>query len=258
MDKETRAAAMARLRAALGNAQGLSGLAYAYGSAERLFDCYLRCGGVRFDAAKAEKRVLSTLQFRREQGLEDHDLDVHSKFEEHPVRQHFSTAFAPTAPDGCVVQYTRLAGLRPRFLMDSFSADDLRRFMALWLETSLRMQGDSTRARQEPCLGVYDVYDAQDFKFSTLLRDTSATRALARLLSMGEEHFPENLHKCFVINAPAIAGLVWKLLKPALTAETGRKVQISSSVPKELQQALGGDEGVKAMLASLPPSTPDP
>lgn len=255
-DPHRRRSAVADLRAALQNGpsglvQGLSNLTHAYGSSDRLLDCYLRCGGVRWDVAKAKTRLVSTLAFRAEHGLDS--LDVRSAFEEHPVRAHFRTAFAPLAPDGCVVQYTRLAGLRPRYLMDNFSEQDVCHFMVLWLETSLRMQGDSNRARTDGCPGVYDVYDAAGFKFSSLLRDASATRALARLMSVGEQHYPENLHKCFVINAPTIAQLVWKLLKPAISAETSRKVQISSGVPSELKQALGGHDAVQEMMAAVPP-----
>ena len=121
------------------------------------------------------------------------------------------------------------------------------------LETSLRMQGDSGRARGAACPGVYDVYDASGFKMSSLLRDVSATRALAGLMSDGEAHYPENLNKAFVVNAPSMASVLWRVVGVALSAETRAKVQISTRVPKELEEALGGPEAVEAMMASVPP-----
>ena len=220
-----------------------------------MFDCYLRCGGVKQDVAKATERLCSTLAFRSEHGILDAGTDVASLFEVDPVRPHFPTAFAPNTPDGCIVQITRLGGFSPRALMDAFSEDEICHLMVLWLETSLRMQGDSSRALGAPCPGVIDVYDCAGFKMSTLLHDVGAARSLSGLLSVGEQHYPENLHKCFVINAPTIAQIVWRLLKPAISAETSRKVCISTGVPAELEETLGGKEAVETMLAVRAPES---
>ena len=98
---------------------------------------------------------------------------------------------------------------------------------------------------------MYDCTDA-----SRALLDYSALRMLGRCMSLGEAHFPDNLYKCFVINAPSWASFVWGTLKPFLGESTRKKITISSNVPGALTEALGGDAAVEAMMASVPKKLP--
>ena len=58
---------------------------------------------------------------------------------------------------------------------------------------------------------------------------------------------------CFVINAPAVVSYAWRILKPVLNESTRQKVVISSGVPDSLVEALGGEQALRAVMASVPP-----
>lgn len=253
-DKERRG--ISALRAALRGpgsvVHGLNAMVHAWGGEQRCFSCYLqRCEN---DPVKAAERIQQTLSFRKKHAL-DAIKDVGLEFDRHPLRKHFPTVFAGPTPEGCVVQFTRLEGLRAAVFTDA-SQDDVAHFVTLWLEASLRRQGEITRDRGEPCPGVVDVYDCAGFKLRSLLLDVSATRALSKAVSLGTHHYPENMHRCFVINAPSAATLLFTMLRPLLHESTQAKVSITSrriGVPPELKAALGGSAAVDALMAMEAP-----
>jgi len=139
-----------------------------------------------------------------------------------------------------VVQYVQLSSMKLRELCRR--GNDLSGFVALWLEAALRLQGESTRAARAPCPGTYDVYDCQGTSMWRLLQDVKATRsALGPCLTLGEAHYPNNLCRCFVINAPPLAAAAWAVAKPFLSERTQRKVVLSTGVPAELVATAGSD-----------------
>ena len=231
-------------------------LIHAFGSVDRCLRCFLRA--IDGNAAKAAARIESTLAFRREQRLDEYTCraDLEKAFESHPLRRHLPVAFAGTAPDGTIIQYARMRSMNMRELVAASNEGELRQLVALWLECALQLQGESTRERGEPCKGTYDVYDMKGTNMWSLLWDAKETRhVIGPVLSMGEAHFPENLCKCYVINASSLFGAIWKIATPFLSQRTVDKVSISSSVPGELVYVLGGPSKVHEMMASVPESS---
>ena len=76
-------------------------------------------------------------------------------------------------------------------------------------------------------------------------------RTLVRCVGLGTAHFPENLHKCYVINAPKIISFAWKAVQPALNQRTRDKVSISSGVPASLVETLGGEDKLQELFATV-------
>ena len=79
---------------------------------------------------------------------------------------------------------------------------------------------------------------------------------LGRVFSVGSEHYPDQLYRCFILNAPSVAMVVWRILSSFLSAHSLNRVQISSGVPPELAEALGGDEAVRRMQQLALPGQP--
>lgn len=248
----------ARLKSSLPPALafGLDGLAHAHGSEARCCALYLRATGEPPDVTAAISNIKKTLAFRSEHGFDDKfadDAALCHAFESHPLRGKFPFAFPGTAPDGCVILYAQLAPLDLPRLLGGASEVELLRFNALYLERFLRLQGDSTRARGVDCLGTYDIYDLEGGSTWTLLWEAKNHRQLlGRLLEMGEEHYPEQLCRTFVINAPPLFSGIWTLCKLFLSERTKYKVTISATVPPELVEALGGRAAVAKVRAALP------
>ena len=106
------AASVAELEALLRGTPGLESLTYTFGSTARCFGCYLRSDAVRFDVAKAAERIRSTLAFRAENKLDD-IADAGAALASDRCKPLWPSAYADwTAPDGSVVQYSRLGGLK--------------------------------------------------------------------------------------------------------------------------------------------------
>ena len=237
---------------------GLDRLVHAYGSAERCYRCYLNVGekDKKYDAASAAAGIEETLAFRKELKLDSYRgvEDTHAAFESHRLRPRLPLAFAGTAPDGAVVQYARLSSFKAKELVSAASGEgELRNLVALWLEHALRLQGESTRARAAPCPGTYDVYDLAGVNMWKLVWECKETRGtLGPILNMGETHYPNNLYRCFIINASGLFTGIWKVIKPFLSQRTQQKVTISTHVPKDLVDAMGGAAKVEDMMATVP------
>lgn len=247
-------AGLSALRAALHTPGpvGLQWLARGYGGEDRCFLSFLRATPTPLDASAAASNIEGTLAFRQDQGLDSYSdsAAVHAALDSHRLRRFLPLSFPGTAPDGCVIQYLRLASVQLREL-SAAPEPELRGFVSLWLETALQLEGDSSRARGEPCPGSYDVYDCRGASMWRLFCDVRETRGvLGRVMAMGEAHYPETLYRCFVINASSVVASAWTMCRPFLSVRNQRKVTISTGVPKELVHALGGEAKVAEMVAS--------
>ena len=49
---------------------------------------------------------------------------------------------------------------------------------------------------------------------------------------------------------------MWNALKPVLNERTRQKVTITSGVPDQLRDAVGGEDALQRMLRSVPPALP--
>ena len=246
----------ARLRALLAASQpsGLEQLVSAFGGVDRCYRCFLGAAGKPDPAAAAAANIESTLAYRKQYGL-DAFADaaaLTAALDAHSLRPHLPVAFAGTAPDGCVIQYLRFSQVGTRELA-SAGDSQVCGLVALWLELALRLQADSCGSSGH-CPGTYDIYDMKGVNSWSLLWEAKATRgALGPVFRLGEANYPNNLYKCFVINAGSVMQSIWQLCAPFLSKRTQAKVSISTTVPAELVTALGGEEKVSAVMASVPP-----
>ena len=103
-------------------------------------------------------------------------------------------------------------------------------------------------------MGTCDVYDCAGLSLSQL--SPGPLRTLVRCVGLGTAHFPENLHKCYVINAPKIISFAWKAVQPALNQRTRDKVSISSGVPASLVETLGGEDKLQELFATVATTVP--
>lgn len=199
----------------------------------------------RYDTKAASHAICETLEFRKKHALNRDD--VLTPLEMETCRSYWPFGFADAvARDGCPIQFCRVSRLSiPRILRD-FEEDQLMHFFALWCEHTLRLQAASIRAG-------YDVYDCTGVSWAQLLLDAKEQRAvIGRVFSVGGNHFPGSMHKCYIINAPYAASLLWRLIAPLIKEAVRCKVTISSGVPSELVDAIGGDAAFRQMVECSP------
>lgn len=237
--------------------QALRRLGNVYGGLNTMLACYLRDGFVLFDHSKARTRIMRSLQHRVDHQLDERAADLAEVIERHPVRRAFPSRYDPPVftTDGCPVLYTKLAAADFATL-STYTDSDLKSFVALFYERSLQLSGQSTRENGVPCKGTVDIYDCTDVYWSKLISGFRTHKRVVSTLFDISEHCPDGLYKCFVINAPALASIAWKLVKPFVSERAQNKVTVSRGIPPELTTALGGEAKLRKMMdAPLPPET---
>eukprot|EP00966_Prymnesium_polylepis_P268837 6210423-Prymnesium_polylepis.1 len=124
-------AAVSELHGQISDRPGFELLAYAYGGAERCLASFLRANKLKgkLDTSVAAERIVQTLTFRAEHGLDR--TDVLCSLEAEPCRPHWPYAFSETAPNGCPVVFCRLSRLDVPRLLGSFDEERLLHFFAL-------------------------------------------------------------------------------------------------------------------------------
>ena len=55
---------------------------------------------------------------------------------------------------------------------------------------------------------------------------------------ISEQHYPELVHKLFVVRAPRVFPVAFSLVKPFLREDTREKIQVLGSTQKRKNQAL--------------------
>lgn len=249
LDKER--TALGQLREALdqrGLTAQLTTFFQSFGGEQRCLLSYLRSGATNLVVDKAATRIEETLAFRREHRLDEVTKPA-AALAASPITPLFPMAMVATAPDGCPVQFARVGQLKPKEIFKQFPEAEVAHWWVLWWERALELQRESVQ-RQGWCKGTYDVYDCSGI--GRAQTDLGSLRVLARITGLGERHYPENLAACFVIHAPTIVSLAWRVVTPVLSEKTREKVCISSGMPESLREKLGGEAAVQAMLASVP------
>ena len=126
-------------------------------------------------------------------------------------------------------------------------------FFALWCELCLRLTTASIDNGWSEWGGSYDVYDCADVNWTRLLLDAKHhRRALTRVFGIGGHNYPGCMYRCYIVNAPYSASLLWRLVRPLMNAEARRKVSLSSGVPPDLVDILGGNAAFCRMLECSP------
>lgn len=211
-------------------------LAYAYGGAERCLQCFLLASGG--DVSVATGRIVETIAFRALRGIDVMtDEEVGVAFESHTLRCQWPSQFHNAAPDGSVVQVTRLSELQPETL-GALDQSDCEQFIVLWLEEALRRQTAAAR-KGLTCPGVYDVYDCKKFSITSMLTDKVVVRIIKSVVFLGHRHYPETMNRAFFVNAPFMATAVWKLCKSLVNSRTRAKISVSPNVPPDVHAATG-------------------
>lgn len=240
------------------------------------------------DHETALSRVQATLQFRERErvhalvgralpeplqadGPPDPRLEVVRK-----VRPFWAGTFCGLTRDGSPIQYHRAAYLDNELLL-AFGDEQLRTFYLWWMETGLSLQREGHQRTQPPpqthptssgqggslpqrglmpkCIEVYDLRGVSSLR---LARSALGLRSFARVISeIGSVHYPENLRKALIINAPRVVSLISSIVFSVLHERTRNKIAVTSGdgraelVPfVDAEKIDGLFESVDAMLCA--------
>jgi len=194
---------VAAVSAALGDeiAEGTPGAAMMakFGGAERCLKRYVAMSGGT-DAEIAATAVRATIAFRTEHGVDDIEARITASGVLAKVEPYWFSSFSPKAcPDGSPIMYYKASVVDPSEIVANVTEDEFRDYYLYWMERGLGLQLASLAAGR-PTPGVVEIYDIGGVSFSQL--HVSGLMMLSRVLGLGQLHYPENLTKGFLINAP--------------------------------------------------------
>jgi hypothetical protein len=135
-------------------------------------------------------------------------------------------ACSPSHPRGFPLLFFRFGDINPRAMMASMSEAEFRSFFIHWMELSLRHVASCNAPGTPSCnvAAMVEVHDLKGLRFSQLYMP--GLRMLARVLALGQAHYPENLHRCVIIHAPTIFAIAWRVIGAVLNERTRAKITV--------------------------------
>ncbi|KAL8562081.1 hypothetical protein ACOMHN_031852 [Nucella lapillus] len=116
-------------------------------------------------------------------------------------------------------------------ILRSMRKQDIVKSKVHLLESMYRRFALLTREQNRLVDQITIVFDMDRFGMKHLWKP--GVDVFTELISMFEDHYPETLKTCFVVNAPKIFPIAYNLIKPILSEETARKVHIIGSHYKQ-------------------------
>jgi|EP01046_Picozoa_sp_COSAG06_P006736 hypothetical protein len=196
------------------------------------------------DVDKAAAGLKATLEFRAEFRVDSAESELKESGVMDHVMPHWCCAYGPTAPDGSPVLYWHAAKLDAGAMFEHVDEAQFTQFFCYWMERGLAAQRESIRRGLEPA-GVIEVYDLSGVSLYAL--SSSSTRMFGRVLGLGQLHYPENLTKGYLINAPWFFARGYDMVKPMLNASTVEQLEIFSDDAADALRDLMGPEELKRL-----------
>jgi len=181
----------------------------------------------KFDVVAAEKMFRNTVEFRRLTGANGITDDPQARKVWSTVRPCFAAAPLMFTDTGNVVIYFRMADFL-RIWQRGISEEHLRIFYISWMERALALQakgrslsGVGEEGEMPACI---EVYDLQGIGLSHA-RCLPGVRVMMRILRIGQDHYPENLHTAIMLNVPALACRPLQMVQSVLDVRTQAKLR---------------------------------
>ncbi|ETL82897.1 hypothetical protein, variant 1 [Phytophthora nicotianae] len=172
--------------------------------------------GEKGDEEKGRARYLATLEWRKENNIDNILVTPHPNFE--TIKKYYPQYFHGRTRDGLPVYYERPGKIDlPALKREGLSIDDLlRHYMYiteyLWRVVEPNDSGRSITVLDVTGIGMYDLGgEVLDF----IKRASAFTGA----------HYPERSAHIFIINIPGWFNMIWRMVKPMIDPVTREKVR---------------------------------
>ena len=133
--------------------------------------------------------------------------------------------------DGSPIVYNRIGQIDPESLLRSVHMYDLLVRDALTLESVLGSAAAAARRTGGPV--VFKVVVVQDLAgLGRKHMYSLGFKALGEMAKVAADHYPETLKACYLINAPAIFSLIWKLVQHMFDPNVRQKARARTGHPR--------------------------
>nr|XP_050026709.1 SEC14-like protein 2 isoform X4 [Dermacentor andersoni] len=174
-----------------------------------------------FDVSKAERMYRNDLEWRKENGVDD----IFSSYKiPELVKENFPGAILHPCKDGRPM-WLIPAGIDMKAFVAALTPAVVQRHCIYMLEYAESLKRSASKEAAAEMETHYLVIDVENFSLRQVY-SWQAVKTITDMLQMMEDHFPECLEKCIMINAPHFFPIMWKLIRPFLTQRTTDKVEI--------------------------------
>eukprot|EP00668_Euglena_longa_P011664 GGOE01014075.1.p1 GENE.GGOE01014075.1~~GGOE01014075.1.p1 ORF type:complete len:280 (-),score=40.83 GGOE01014075.1:276-1115(-) len=220
--------------------------------------CLLRwLHAYKFSIPNAQKNFEVTLKWRNKVQANGVLNDVDTLEWVKRFKALWPAAYCGSTPAGLSIVFTRVGQLNPKRIMSENTEEELIRFFVFWLEMSNALQCSIIEQRQQEgkpcssCNGQLEIYDCSGLSLWQVFH-VKGIRMFAHIVGLWSQHYPGNMYRGFVINAPSIFNIAWKIIKPAISEQLQSCISIhSDGAEKELAQFLDAEQ-LQAVFRSVP------
>ncbi|KAK7506001.1 hypothetical protein BaRGS_00002723 [Batillaria attramentaria] len=191
-----------------------------------------------FDLKKTELMLRNDFAWRKQIGadtiLDDYIIPA-------AMEKYYPGGVCGQDKEGSLVWIDPVGRSDPKGLMRSLRKQDVMKSKVKVLESMYRRFALLTRDQGRLVDQIVIVFDMEHFGMKHLWKP--GVDGWIELIQMFEDHYPETLKKCFVVNAPKIFPIAYNLIRPILSEDTVKKIQIHGTNYKQaLMKHIDADQ----------------
>ncbi|XP_076453383.1 SEC14-like protein 2 [Babylonia areolata] len=181
-----------------------------------------------FDLKKTELMLRNDFAWRKQMGA---DTILDSYVIPEVMQKYYPGGICGQDKEGSLIWLDPCGTIDMKGILRSMRKQDILKSKIHLLESMYRRFALLTREQNRLIDQITIVFDMDHFGMKHLWKP--GVDVMIELVTMFEDHYPETLKTCFVVNAPKIFPIAYNLLKPFLSEETIRKVHVVGSHYKQ-------------------------
>uniref|UniRef100_F1L213 SEC14-like protein 4 n=1 Tax=Ascaris suum TaxID=6253 RepID=F1L213_ASCSU len=158
-----------------------------------------------------------------------------------PAARYFPGGIMSTDRNGNIVCVQPMGRVRPRSLMPTGRVSEFYRALILECETSMVLLRNEEKKRNRK-VGVIIISDIAEFSIDILWMP--AVRIYMNSLSLLQSLFPDTIVKIYVINAPAVIDVLYRMAKRVLAKKTMELMEFLGNDWKDVLRREIGEENL--------------
>lgn len=176
-------------------------------------------------AGKVLEMITKTLDWRKEHDVDticDRKLEKRDKF-----KTTWTTMVTGKDPVGHLIAVDRLGAIKPSELLVDFTVEELQMHHVQNQEFIAKMKEE---ASEKAGMRLYKMVSVLDLDGIGMAHTGSKFTGPARaLMDIDQWFYPESMQKMYVVNAPWVFKMIWKVVRPWLHPITQEKIQVCGS-----------------------------
>lgn len=209
----------------------------------------------KFDLNKSEEMLRNSLSWREKNNVDTILEDFESP---EVIKKYFTGGTSGFDKEGCPIWVDPLGRLDFKGLMTSVKQRDLLLHKLCDLERFSKVMLEQSRKLGKVIDRETIIYDMEKVGMRHLWKPGIDT--FNQFVTLVEDNYPERLKLIFIVNAPKIFPVIWKLVRPFVAEETRKKIKVfgTTNYKETLLEHIDADQLPAAYGGTLVDKFGDP